>query len=164
MGMKRALYPGSFDPITNGHLDVIYRAAELFEEIVVVVAVNDSKSPLFSAQERAELVYQSLHKGIPPVRVLILEGLLAEFAWKNQIQVVIRGLRAISDFEFEFQMALMNRYLYPKLETVFLTPQEEYTYLSSRLVKEVALLGGDVSRFVSAAVATRLKKIYAQRK
>ena len=97
--MKRALYPGSFDPITNGHLDVICRAAELFEEIVVAVAVNDSKSPLFSAQERAELVYQSLHKGIPPVRVLILEGLLAEFAWKNQIQVVVRGLRAISDFE-----------------------------------------------------------------
>ncbi|ALJ56760.1 Phosphopantetheine adenylyltransferase [Candidatus Xiphinematobacter sp. Idaho Grape] len=164
MGMKRALYPGSFDPITNGHLDVIYRAAELFEEIVVAVAVNDSKCPLFSAQERAELVYQSLHKGIHPVRVLILEGLLAEFAWKNQIQVVIRGLRAVSDFEFEFQMALMNRHLCPKLETVFLTPQEDYTYLSSRLVKEVALLGGDVSRFVSAAVATRLKKIYAQRK
>src|SRR6185437_877591 len=163
MGVKRALYPGSFDPITNGHLDVIYRATELFEEIIVAVAVNDSKSrPLFSAQERADLVYQSLHKSIPPVRILILEGLLAEFARENQIQVVIRGLRAVSDFEFEFQMALMNRYLYPKLETIFLTPQEEYAYLSSQLVKEVALLGGDVSRFVSSAVATRLKEIYTQ--
>lgn len=166
MGVKRALYPGSFDPVTNGHLDVIHRATELFEEIIVAVAVNDSKSPLFSAQERADLVCQSLHKGTPSVRVrvLILEGLLAEFAWKNRIQVVIRGLRAVSDFEFEFQMALMNRSLYPKLETIFLTPQEKYTYLSSRLVKEVALLGGDVSRFVSSAVAARLKRVYSQRR
>lgn len=159
--MKRALYPGSFDPITNGHLDVIYRATELFEEIIVAVAVNNSKNPLFSAKERAELVRQSLCETVP-VRVLILEGLLAKFAWKNQIRVIIRGLRAVSDFEFEFQMALMNRYLYPKLETIFLTPQEEYTYLSSRLVKEVAQLGGDVSRFVSSAVAMQLKKIYAR--
>lgn len=159
--MKRALYPGSFDPITNGHLDVIYRATELFEEIIVAVAVNDSKNPLFSAKEREELVIQSLCRSVP-VRVLILEGLLAEFARKNNIQVVIRGLRAVSDFECEFQMALMNRYLCPGLETIFLTPLEEYTYLSSRLVKEVAQLGGDVSRFVSSAVAIRLKNIYAQ--
>ncbi len=159
MGMKCALYPGSFDPVTNGHIDVIYRALELFNEIVVIVAENDTKAPLFSSKERAKFVRQSLRKDVP-VRVLILDGLLADFAKKNQIDVVIRGLRAVSDFEFEFQMALMNRHLYPKLETVFLTPKEDYTYLSSRLVKEVARLGGDISKFVPPAVAMKLKEIY----
>lgn len=157
--MRCALYPGSFDPVTNGHIDVIYRALELFNEIVVVVAKNDSKAPLFSSKERAEFIQQSLPQDVP-VRVLILDGLLADFAKKNQINVVIRGLRAVSDFEFEFQMALMNRHLYSKLETVFLTPKEDYTYLSSRLVKEVARLGGDISKFVPPAVAMKLKEVY----
>ncbi len=157
--MRRALYPGSFDPVTNGHIDVIYRAIELFDELIVAIAENDSKTPLFSTEERVESVRKSLRNDIP-VQVLILDGLLADFAKKNQINVVIRGLRAVSDFEFEFQMALMNRHLHPQLETVFLTPQEDYTYLSSRLVKEVARLGGDISKFVPPAVATKLKKIY----
>jgi pantetheine-phosphate adenylyltransferase len=123
------------------------------------VAKNDSKTPLFSSEERAEFVQQSLPQDAP-VRVLILDGLLADFAKKNQINVVIRGLRAVSDFEFEFQMALMNRHLYSKLETIFLTPKEDYTYLSSRLVKEVARLGGDISKFVPPAVAMKLKEVY----
>ncbi|PWU07506.1 MAG: pantetheine-phosphate adenylyltransferase [Verrucomicrobia bacterium] len=157
--MKCALYPGSFDPVTKGHIDVIDRALELFNEIIVLIAENESKIPLFSSKERVEFVQQSLRKDAP-VRVLILEGLLADFAKKNQINVVIRGLRAVSDFEFEFQMALMNRHLYPKLETVFLTPKEDYTYVSSRLVKEVARLGGNISKFVPPIVAMKLKEIY----
>lgn len=157
--MRCALYPGSFDPVTNGHIDVIYRAIELFDEIVVAVATNESKSHLFSAEDRVALIRESLREDIP-VRILILKGLLANFAQKYQIKVIIRGLRAVSDFEYEFQMALMNRYLYPKLETVFLTPQEDYTYLSSRLVKEVARLGGDVDGLVPSVVAQQLKKIY----
>lgn len=154
--MKRAIYPGSFDPITRGHLDVIERARLMCDELIVAVAINQPKGPVFDAEERADLIRQSLPAG-PPVRVEIFDGLLVDFARTRETFVVIRGLRAVSDFEFEFQMALMNRRLEPRLETVFLTPQEEFTFLSSRIVKEVARLGGDVSPFVPPRVAAALK-------
>ena len=150
-----AIYPGSFDPITLGHLDVIRRASLIFDRLVVAVAVNEAKHPLFNVRERVEMIEKAV-EGLPGVEVAILDGLLVNCARDLGIFVVIRGLRAISDFEFEFQMALMNRRLEPRLETIFLTPQEEYTFLSSRIVKEVARLGGDVSPFVPPHVASRL--------
>lgn len=157
MGVKRAIYPGSFDPVTLGHLDVIVRASALFSDLIVAVASNEPKGPVFSAAERADLIRQSLD-GRAGIRVETFDGLLVDFARQQETFVVIRGLRAISDFEFEFQMALMNRRLHSKLETVFLTPQEEFTFLSSRIVKEVARLGGDVRPFVPAHVANALQK------
>ena len=153
--MRRAIYPGSFDPITNGHLDVIERARKLFDEVVVAVAHNDEKQPLFSLTDRLDLLRETAGK-IDNVRIAEFEGLLVEFARNEEAGIVIRGLRAISDFEFEFQMALMNRKLDFAVETIFLMPKEEYTYLSSRIVKEIARLGGDVSGFAPACVAKAL--------
>ena len=153
--MRRAIYPGSFDPVTNGHLDVIDRARKLFDEVVVAVAHNDEKQPLFSLKDRLDLLRETAGK-IGNVRIAEFEGLLVEFARKKEAGAVIRGLRAISDFEFEFQMALMNRKLDATVETIFLMPKEDYTYLSSRIVKEIARLGGDVSGFVPACVARAL--------
>jgi pantetheine-phosphate adenylyltransferase len=153
--MRRAIYPGSFDPITNGHLDVIERARKLFDEVVVAVAHNDEKQPLFSLKERLDLLGQTAGK-FDNVKIAEFDGLLVQFARREQAGVVIRGLRAISDFEFEFQMALMNRKLDPAVETIFLMPKEEYTYLSSRIIKEIARLGGDISGFVPACVAKAL--------
>ena len=155
--MKRAIYPGSFDPVTNGHLDVVERARKLFDEVIVAVAHNDEKEPLFSLQERLALLEQTVGK-IDNIRIAQFDGLLIEFALEQNAAAVIRGLRAVSDFEFEFQMALMNRKLRDSVETIFLMPKEEYTYLSSRLVKEIARLGGDVSKFVPSVVATALGK------
>ena len=155
--MRRAIYPGSFDPVTNGHLDVIGRARKLFDEIVVAVAHNDEKQPLFSLEERLALLGDALAK-IDHVRVAQFDGLLVDFAVAQKANAVIRGLRAVSDFEFEFQMALMNRKLEDSVETIFLMPKEEYTYLSSRLVKEIARLGGNVSGFVPRPVAEALAK------
>jgi pantetheine-phosphate adenylyltransferase len=155
--MRRAIYPGSFDPITNGHLDVIERARKLFDEVVVAVAHNDEKQPLFSLKDRLDLLRETAGK-IDNVRIAEFEGLLVEFARNEEAGIVIRGLRAISDFEFEFQMALMNRKLDSSVETIFLMPKEEYTYLSSRIVKEIARLGGDVSGFVPACVAKALSR------
>lgn len=159
--MKRAIYPGSFDPVTNGHLDVVERARKLFDEVIVAVAHNDEKQPLFSLEERLNLLAQTVGK-IDNVRIAQFEGLLVEFALKEKASAVIRGLRAVSDFEFEFQMALMNRKLEGAVETIFLMPKEEFTYLSSRLVKEIARLGGEVSKFVPGIVATALKKKFAK--
>ena len=153
--MKRAIYPGSFDPVTNGHLDVVERARKLFDEVIVAVAHNDEKQALFSLKERLELLRQTVGR-IDNVRIAQFDGLLVEFAIRERANAIIRGLRAVSDFEFEFQMALMNRKLEAAVETIFLMPKEEYTYLSSRLVKEIARLGGDVSGFVPAVVATVL--------
>jgi pantetheine-phosphate adenylyltransferase len=153
--IRRAIYPGSFDPVTNGHLDVIDRARKLFDEVIVAVAHNDQKHPLFSLDERLGLLKGALGK-IRNVEIAPLDGLLVNFAVARKATAVIRGLRAISDFEFEFQMALMNRKLEAKVETIFLMPKEEYTYLSSRIVKEIARLGGDVTSFVPAAVAKAL--------
>jgi len=155
--MRKGIYPGSFDPITNGHLDVLQRAANLFDELVVAIALDNQKSSLFTVEERVDLLEETMrdHK-IKNVRVLPFQGLLVEFARKQEACAVVRGLRAISDFEFEFQMALMNRKLDPLVETIFLTPREELTYISSRIVKEIARLGGDISTFVPSNVATAL--------
>jgi pantetheine-phosphate adenylyltransferase len=158
--MKRAVYPGSFDPITNGHLDVIERARKLFDEVTVAVAHNDEKQPLFTLQERLDLLAETVGQ-IEHVRIAQFDGLLVEFAAAQEANAVIRGLRAVSDFEFEFQMALMNRKLNGNVETIFLMPKEEYTYLSSRLVKEIARLGGDVSKFVPQVVAKALRQKFA---
>ena len=153
--MRRAIYPGSFDPVTNGHLDVIARARKLFDEVIVAVAYNIEKEPLFSLDERLQLLREALGAE-SGVKVGQFKGLLVEFAVEQEANAVIRGLRAVSDFEFEFQMALMNRKLQGNVETIFLMPKEDYTYLSSRLVKEIARLGGDVSAFVPEGVAKAL--------
>jgi pantetheine-phosphate adenylyltransferase len=158
--MRRAIYPGSFDPVTNGHLDVIERARKLFDEVVVAVAHNDEKQPLFSLKERLDLLRETAGK-IDNVRIADFDGLLVEFARGESAGAVIRGLRAVSDFEFEFQMALMNRKLETAVETIFLMPKEEYTYLSSRIVKEIARLGGNVSSFVPACVAKALNSKFS---
>jgi len=159
--MRRAIYPGSFDPVTNGHLDVIERARKLFDEVVVAVAHNDEKQPLFSLEERLDLLQETVGR-IQGVSIAKFSGLLVEFAGAQDAEAVVRGLRAVSDFEFEFQMALMNRNLNPKVETIFLMPKEEYTYLSSRIVKEIARLGGNVSSFVPACVAKALRRKFSQ--
>ncbi|MEO7725298.1 MAG: pantetheine-phosphate adenylyltransferase [Chthoniobacterales bacterium] len=160
--MRRAIYPGSFDPVTNGHLDVIERARKLFDEVVVAIAHNDQKQPLFTLEERLDFL-REMTRTLPGVSVLPLDGLLVEFAFEQKAHALIRGLRAVSDFEFEFQMALMNRKLEATVETIFLMPKEEYTYLSSRIVKEIARLGGEVGSFIPACVvhgfAKKLKRM-----
>ncbi|MBA2432503.1 MAG: pantetheine-phosphate adenylyltransferase [Chthoniobacterales bacterium] len=155
--MRRAIYPGSFDPVTNGHLDVIDRARKLFDEVIVGVAHNDQKQPLFSLEERLELLRTTIGEA-DHVQVAPLDGLLVDFAVQQNAIAVVRGLRAVSDFEFEFQMALMNRKLEARVETIFLMPKEEYTYLSSRIVKEIARLGGDISAFVPPRVAEAFRE------
>lgn len=155
--MRRAIYPGSFDPVTNGHLDVIERARKLFDEVVVAIAHNDQKQPLFTLEERLDFLRRTAGAGTGVV-ILPLDGLLVEFARQQGAYAVVRGLRAVSDFEFEFQMALMNRKLEAAVETIFLMPKEEYTYLSSRIVKEIARLGGDVASFVPACVVEGFAK------
>jgi len=159
--MRRAIYPGSFDPVTNGHLDVIERARKLFDEVIVAVAHNDEKQPLFSLKERLDLLRETAGK-IDNVRIVKFKGLLVDFAQAQKAGAIIRGLRAVSDFEFEFQMALMNRKLDAAVETIFLMPKEEYTYLSSRIVKEIARLGGDISSFVPICVAKVLNRKFTR--
>jgi len=161
MGVTRAIYPGSFDPVTLGHIDIIHRARQLFDSLIVAVALNDAKLPLFTADERIAMIEESV-QGTPGITIKKLDGLLVDFARTEDAFVVIRGLRAVSDFEFEFQMALMNRRLEPRLETIFLTPKEDYTFLSSRIVKEVGRLGGDVTPFVPASVALRLRRKFSE--
>jgi pantetheine-phosphate adenylyltransferase len=155
--MRIAIYPGSFDPVTNGHLDVIQRAVTLFDDLIVAVAYNDQKhkSTLFQIDERILLLEEACTH-LPTVRVMRLDGLLVDFAKREKVLAIVRGLRAISDFEFEFQMALMNRKMEPTLETIFMMPKEEYTYISSRIVKEIARLGGDVQAFVPKCVVRAL--------
>jgi pantetheine-phosphate adenylyltransferase len=153
--MRTAIYPGSFDPLTNGHLDVIERAVKLFDHVIVAVAKNESKQPLFTLEERVELVRRCI-KHIPNTEVDSFDGLLVEYANQCKAQAIVRGLRAISDFEFEFQLALMNRKLNEKVETIFMMPKDTYTFLSSRIIKEIARLGGDITAFVPAQVRTAL--------
>jgi len=153
--MSTVIYPGSFDPLTNGHLDIVHRAARLFDRVIVAVALNESKNPLFSLEERERMVARAV-RNIPNVETDTFEGLLVEYAEARKAQAVIRGLRAVSDFEFEFQLALMNRKLSERIETIFMMPRDTYTFLSSRIVKEIAHLGGDVSAFVPSHVRTAL--------
>ena len=158
--MRRAIYPGSFDPVTNGHLDVLERAARLFDEVVVAVAFNEQKRSLFAVEERVALLVEAA-RAMTNVRVVRLDGLLVDFARQHQASAVVRGLRAVSDFEFEFQMALMNRKLEPGIETIFMMPAEKYTYLSSRIVKEIGRLGGDVAGFLPVCAAHALRAKFA---
>ena len=159
--MKRCIYPGTFDPFTNGHLDVLQRAASLFTHVRVAVAIDSTKKALFTPEQRVELIKANLH-GLPNVDVVSFEGLLVEFARQQDSHAIIRGLRALSDFEFEFNMALMNRHLEPEVETLFVMPNESFSYTSSSLVKQIAKLGGDVRKFVPANVARALRKAYAK--
>jgi len=157
--MKIAIYPGTFDPITNGHLDIIERASKLFDRVIVTVAVNSSKTPMFTADERVALVRAALKdQKIHNATAEQFSGLLVNFARKNKASALIRGLRAVSDFEYEFQMALMNRKLAPTITTVFLMPHEKYTYLNSTIIREVARLGGDVKDMVPTAVHKALQQ------
>lgn len=158
--MRTAIYPGTFDPLTNGHLDLVQRATRLYDRVVVAVARNDYKQPLFTQAERLALVRQAV-KPFAHVTVDAFDGLLVDYAERRGGQVVLRGLRAVSDFEFEFQLALMNRKLNERVETIFMMPKDVYTFLSSRIVKEIARLGGDVSGFVPPQVVTALKRKFA---
>ena len=154
--MKHCIYPGSFDPITNGHLDVLERASRLFDRVTVAVALSTTKTTLFTASQRVGMIKANVAK-LTNVEVVSFNGLLVEFARRQKANAIIRGLRALSDFEFEFNMALMNRHLEPEVETIFVMPAEAYSYTSSSLVKQIAKLGGDVTNFVPANVAKALK-------
>jgi pantetheine-phosphate adenylyltransferase len=152
-----AVYPGSFDPLTNGHVDIISRGAKLFDRIIVAILVNAEKAPMFSMAERVDIA-REVFKPHPKVEVDTFEGLLVDYVQRKRAQVIVRGLRAVSDFEFEFQMALMNQRLQPSIETVFMMPAEQYTYISSRLIKEVFSLGGRVHGLVPELVEQRLRE------
>jgi pantetheine-phosphate adenylyltransferase len=159
---RLAIFPGSFDPLTNGHVDIILRSAHLFERVIVAVLVNAEKAPLFSADERIAII-REVFREYPNVDVDTFDGLLVAYARSRRASAIIRGLRAVSDFEYEFQMALMNRHLEPTLETVFMMPAEQYTYLSSRLIKEVFQLGGDIRGLVPPAVERAMREKHAVR-
>jgi pantetheine-phosphate adenylyltransferase len=156
--VKKAVYPGTFDPITRGHEDLVRRAARLFDRMIVAVADSKSKKPFFSLEDRIEMAREVL-AGVPNIEVVGFSGLLMDFMREHQAKVIIRGLRAVSDFEYEFQMAGMNRNLYPDVETVFLTPGEQYMFISATMVREIATLGGDVSHFVNPLVAARIQRM-----
>jgi pantetheine-phosphate adenylyltransferase len=154
---RNAVYPGTFDPITNGHQDLVRRACSIFERVVVAIAANPNKAPMFPLEKRVDMARRVL-VDLPNVEVVGYTGLTVEFARQRGLQVIIRGLRAVSDFEFEFQLANMSRHLSREIESVFLTPQEQFTFISSTLVREIATLGGDVSEFVHPLVAEELRK------
>jgi pantetheine-phosphate adenylyltransferase len=152
-----AIYPGTFDPITNGHQDLVRRAASIFDRVIVAIAANPNKTPMFTLDKRVELARKVL-ADLPNVEVTGYSGLTVEFARKHQVSVIVRGLRAVSDFEFEFQLANMSRHLAREIETVFLTPQEQFTFISSSLIREIAVLGGETREFVHPIVEAELKK------
>jgi pantetheine-phosphate adenylyltransferase len=152
-----AVYPGTFDPITNGHLDIIERASSLFERVIVTVAVNSNKTPLFTKEERKDMIAK-VTSGFGNVEVDAFDGLLVDYSQKKKASVIIRGLRAISDFEYEFQMSLTNRKLAPAINTIFLMPNEKYTYLNSSLIRELAKFNADITDFVPAYVLEKLKE------
>ena len=158
--MNKAVYPGTFDPITRGHEDLAIRAASLFDHVVLAVADSPSKRPFFSLEERVQMARDAL-AGQPNVEVLGFSGLLMDFLRSQGARIILRGLRAVSDFEYEFQMAGMNRKLYPDVETIFLTPGEQYMFISATIVREIALLGGDVSHFVNPVILPRLRRMGA---
>ena len=157
----KAIYPGTFDPLTNGHTDLVIRAARLFDEVILAIAANPSKQPMFSLAERVALAEQ-VFAGLPNVKVVGFSGLLAEFARQQQAQVLWRGVRAVADFEYEFQLASMNRQLNPQLDSLFMTPSEKNMFISSTLVKEVARHGGDVSPFVAVPVLQALQEKFGR--
>jgi pantetheine-phosphate adenylyltransferase len=157
MNLVRAIYPGSFDPLTNGHLDLIERGSKIFEELIVAILRNSEKDPLFTLPERKEML-QEMVKHYPNVRVDSFDGLLVDYAMKKNAKAVLRGIRAISDYEYELQMALMNRKLQPQMETVFMASAETYSYLSSRLVKEIFRLGGSVRGLVPDLVEAKMRE------
>ena len=159
-GLRRIIYPGTFDPITNGHIDVVGRALQLFDEVVLAIAADSTKKPLFTLKERLAMAEKALVHFGAKVRVTAFHGLLIDYVLKENSRAILRGLRAVSDFEFEFQMALMNRKLNDSIETLFLMPRGAYTYLSSTIIKEIGRLGGDVSAFVPPLVGKALRKKY----
>ena len=161
--MRHCIYPGTFDPITYGHLDVLARAAKLFDRVTVAIAESAGKAPLFSSAERLAMIEPNVTK-LPHVAVTTFNGLLVEFCVAQKADAIIRGLRALSDFEFEFNMALMNRHLEPRIETLFVMPNEQFSYTSSTLVKQVAKFGGDVAHFVPPNVAAALKTAFAAKR
>ena len=156
--MTTAIYPGSFDPLTFGHVDIIERSARLFDRVIVSILTNSEKVPLFTVDERTEIMREILKPRFRNVEVDVFRGLLVDYARQKKAQVIVRGIRAVTDYEYEFQMALMNRRLNPDIETVFMMPAENYSYLSSRLVKEIAELGGSVAGLVPETVEKRLKQ------
>jgi pantetheine-phosphate adenylyltransferase len=156
--VTKVIYPGSFDPLTFGHIDVIERSVRLFEIVVVAIITNPAKQPLFTIEERREMLEEIVSKRFPNVEVDVFHGLLVDYAKRKRAQAIVRGIRAVADYEYEFQMALMNRRLSPQIETVFMMPAEQYSYLSSRLVKEIAELGGSVKGLVPDTVEKRLRK------
>jgi len=158
-----AIYPGSFDPLTNGHVDIIERGSRIFDQIIVAILSNVEKTPLFSEKERIEIL-RDVFKGRANVQVETFNGLLVDYAQQKKASVIVRGLRAVSDFEYEFQMALMNRHLAPGIETVFMMPAEQYTYISSRLIKEVFTLGGEITGLVPPVVEEQLRAKQAAKK
>jgi pantetheine-phosphate adenylyltransferase len=158
--MRRAIYPGSFDPITVGHLDIITRSSQIFDEVIVGVLSNNQKSPLFTAEERVALIAE-VTKELPNVRAQTFSGLLVDFAKQEKANVIVRGLRAVTDFEYELQMSQTNRQICPEVDTLFLTASVEYSYVSSSTVKEIASFGGDFSSFVPPLVAEEVKKRFA---
>lgn len=162
MSTRRVIYPGSFDPITNGHIDLAERALRLFDELIIAIAHNPGKSPLFTKDERIELTHDALKplKGANRIKVMAFDGLLVNFAMKQKATAIIRGLRAVSDFEYELQLALTNRKLEPKIETIFMMPKENFVYLSSNLIKEIAKLKGNIKCFVPPNVESALKEKY----
>lgn len=155
---RRIVYPGTFDPVTNGHLDVVARALQLFDEVVVAIAADTTKKPLFTLGERQILTEKAVAEYGEKVKVTIFRGLLVDFVQSQDARAILRGLRAVSDFEFEFQMALMNRKLSGKIETIFLMPRDTYTYLSSTIIKEIGRLGGDISSFVPPVVEAAMRE------
>ena len=156
--MKKAIYPGSFDPLTFGHIDIIERSVRLFDTVIVALLTNPRKTPLFTVEERVEIMQAILKPRFPTVEIEVFHGLLVDYAMHKNANAIVRGIRAVTDFEYEFQMALMNRRLAPTIETVFMMPAENYSYLSSKLVKEIAELGGNVSGLVPEIVEKRLKQ------
>jgi len=160
--MKIAIYPGTFDPITNGHIDVLERALEIFDTVIVAIAVNSSKTPLFTKEERLDILKNVL-KDYPKVIVDSFDTLLMDYAKQKNATAIIRGLRAVSDFEYEFQMALMNRNIYPSASTVFLMPHEKYSFLNSTLIREISRLGGDISQFVPEYVKLKLEEKFRKK-
>lgn len=159
--MNRAVYPGTFDPITRGHEDLVVRAARLFDHVILAIAESPSKRPFFALAERVEMAKESLN-GHPNVEVIGFSGLLMDFVRAQNVRVIVRGLRAVSDFEYEFQMAGMNRKLHPDVETIFLTPGEQYMFVSATMVREIAAFGGDVGHFVNPVILPRLRRMQKQ--